>query len=271
MTHIKRFSPFHRVMHAFVALSFLGLVASGMPLRYSDAPWAVWLIKVLGGYREAGHIHRLCAVVTFGYFITHIFYVLYDIVKIRNFRFDPLGPDSLVPNMQDFSDINGHFKWFLGYGPRPRFDRWTYWEKFDYWAVFWGVGIIGMSGLVLWFPAFFGKVLPGWVFNVAQLIHGDEALLAAGFIFTIHFFNTHMRPEKFPMDTVIFTGRVTLDEFSRERPCQYERLKKRNELEAYASSPPPAVLLLLGSVFGLFLLTVGFFLLILIIIGQFFY
>ena len=85
----------------------------------------------------------------------------------------------------------------------------TYWEKFDYWAVFWGMAIIGGSGLMLWFPEAFARVLPGWVFNIALLVHGEEALLAVGFIFTIHFFNSHLRPDKFPMDMVIFTGRVT--------------------------------------------------------------
>ncbi len=71
--------------------------------------------------------------------------------------------------------------------------------------MFWGVAVIGMTGLMLWFPTVFTRVMPGWMINVATTIHSDEALLAVGFIFTIHFFNTHFRPEKFPMDTVIFT------------------------------------------------------------------
>ena len=118
----------------------------------------------------------------------------------------------------------GHFRWFVGLGPRPVFDRFTYWEKFDYWAVFWGMAIIGGSGLMLWFPVLFSRILPGWVFNIALLVHGEEALLAVGFIFTIHFFNGHLRPEKFPMDMVIFTGRVEEHEFQAERPAEYARL-----------------------------------------------
>jgi len=271
MKHIERFNAFHRVLHIVVAVSFLGLVASGMPLKYSQAPWAVWLMKAFGGYENTGLVHRVCAAVTFGYFVAHILYILYDIIIVRKFRFNPIGPESTVPNLKDIRDIYGHFKWFLGQGPRPQFDRWTYWEKFDYWAVFWGVGMIGVSGLFLWFPVFFGRFMPGWAFNVATIIHSDEALLAAGFIFTIHFFNTHMRPEKFPMDTVIFTGKLTLEEFRHERPLEYERLAAENRLgqfEAEAASPR---LFLFGSLFGLLLLVVGFFLLILIITGQFFY
>ena len=100
-------------------------------------------------------------------------------------------------------------RWFLRLGPQPRFDHFTYWEKFDYWAVFWGMGVIGGSGLVLWFPEFFSRFLPGSWFNIALLVHGEEGLLAVGFIFTIHFFNSHLRPDKFPMDPVIFTGHVS--------------------------------------------------------------
>ncbi|MEK6630080.1 MAG: hypothetical protein AABY89_05020, partial [Acidobacteriota bacterium] len=136
------------------------------------------------------------------------------------------GPTSMVPQPRDVFELIAHLRWFVGLGPRPRFDHFTYWEKFDYWAVFWGMAIIGASGLVLWFPERFAHVLPGWVFNIAMLVHGEEALLAVGFIFTIHFFNGHLRPEKFPMDTVIFTGRVTAREMREERQDEYARLLK---------------------------------------------
>lgn len=139
------------------------------------------------------------------------------------------GPDSLVPSLQDGRDFVAHVKWFVGRGPRPQFDRWTYWEKFDYFAVFWGVLIIGVSGLVLWFPLFFCRFLPGWLINIAVIVHSDEALLAAGFIFTFHFFNTHFRPERFPMDTVIFSGRITKTELLNERMRWYDRLKPQTQ------------------------------------------
>ena len=87
------------------------------------------------------------------------------------------------------------------------------------------MGVIGGSGLVLWFPEFFSQFLPGSWFNIALLVHGEEGLLAVGFIFTIHFFNSHLRPDKFPMDPVIFTGRVTRHEFMEERPAEFERLE----------------------------------------------
>ena len=143
--------------------------------------------------------------------------------------------NSLMFNGQDVKDFVASVKWFVGRGPRPSYGKWTYWEKFDYMAVFWGVVVIGSTGLVLWFPVVFTKFLPGWLINVAQIIHSDEALLAVGFIFTIHFFNTHLRPEAFPMDTVIFTGTVQAEEYKDDRPREFEELEKSGRLQEVSS------------------------------------
>lgn len=271
MAEFKRFNAYHRILHVVMAVSFIGLVASGMPIKYSNAPWAVWITKLLGGYHGAALIHRICAVITFGYFIAHIGYVLYYIGIVKKFRFNVFGPESMVPWITDIIDIVNNFRWFLGMGPRPQHDQWTYWEKFDYWAVFWGVGMIGVSGLFLWFPEFFGRFLPGWAFNVATVIHSDEALLAAGFIFTIHYFNTHLRPEKFPMDTVIFTGRLSLHELQHERPLEYQRLVAEKRLEEQETAPQASWKTDSGILFGFAIVLIGFFLLILILLGQFYY
>lgn len=144
----------------------------------------------------------------------------------------PFNPDSPMPNRQDVRDFVAHQKWFFGRGPKPQFDRWTYWEKFDYLAVFWGVFMIGLSGLVMWFPVFFTGFLPGWIINVALVIHSDEALLAAGFIFTFHFFNAHFRIEKFPMDSVIFSGRISREELEHDRGRWYARLVADGKLDS---------------------------------------
>ncbi len=254
-----------------MAISFIGLVASGMPIKYAQAPWAAWLMKLLGGYQTAGLIHRICAVITFGYFAAHILYVLRYIFTVKKLKFNILGPESMVPWIKDMEDIYRNFRWFLGLGSRPKLDQWTYWEKFDYWAVFWGVGMIGVSGLLLWFPVFFGRFLPGWAFNIATVIHSDEALLAAGFIFTIHFFNTHLRPEKFPMDTVIVTGAMSLRELEHERPLEYQRLVAENRLRESEVAPQPAWITNAGILFGFLIVFTGLFLLALILLGQFYY
>lgn len=95
---------------------------------------------------------------------------------------------------------------------------------------------------MLWFPEIFGAFLPGWVFNVATIIHTDEALLATGFIFTVHFFNTHGRPEKFPMDFVIFNGELPKEEFIEERGDQWKRYEEEGILEQYVKEKPSGVL-----------------------------
>src|SRR3972149_12339534 len=90
--------------------------------------------------------------------------------------------------------------------------------------------IIGTTGLLLWFPELFTRVLPGWTVNVATIIHSDEALLATAFIFTVHFFNTHFRLDKFPMDITIFTGRESLEELKEDRPREYQKLMETGQL-----------------------------------------
>lgn len=231
--YFRRFKKSQRITHIFVILSFILLALTGMMLKFAHMPWAYNMAKIVGGVNVAGNIHRFAAVITFGYFAFHLFSLIKTMIKqhISPMKFI-FGKDSLWPNKQDLKDVIGTVKWFLGQGPRPYYGRWTYWEKFDYLAVFWGVAIIGFSGLILWMPEYFTKLFPGWLINVAQIIHSDEALLAVGFIFTIHFFNTHLRPESFPMDTVIFTGHVPVEEYKKDRPKEYEELEKAGKLDS---------------------------------------
>jgi hypothetical protein len=111
---------------------------------------------------------------------------------------------------------------------------------------------------MLWFPEFFTRFIPGSFLNVATIIHSDEALLAVGFIFTVHFFNTHLRPEKFPMDIVVFTGRMELEEFKRDKPAEYEALVKSGQLEHYLVEPYPPIVIRAVRVFGWTALAIGF-------------
>jgi cytochrome b subunit of formate dehydrogenase len=196
-------------------------------------------------------------------------HLVYLLVRIgRRWRtFNWFGPLSLVPNWQDLKDITAMFQWFLGRRPRPVFDRWTYWEKFDYWAVFWGMAIIGGSGMMLAFPSATASVLPGWMFNVATIVHGEEAVLAAVFLFTVHFFNNHFRPDKFPLDTVMFTGAVPLEEFRREHALEYQRLVASGELARHLVDAPSRAMTLGSKVLGFTLIAIGLVLLVLVLAG----
>ncbi len=268
----RRFKPIHIFMHLLVITSFLGLSLTGLPLKFSGQHWAIALMDFYGGTANAGMIHRICAGITFVYFgmalvmSIHFLFIRKDIKG--NFIQRLFGPDSLCPNLRDILDVLGMLKWFFFSGPKPTFERWTYWEKFDFIAVFWGMFAIGGSGLMLWFPEFFGLFLPGWAFNVATIVHSDEALLATGFIFTVHFFNTHGRPEKFPMDFVIFNGQISKEEMIEERGDQWRRYEKDGVTEQFACQKNSGVVYdFLFKGFGFIALFTGLGLLLLMILA----
>jgi cytochrome b subunit of formate dehydrogenase len=264
----QRFSLTWRIAHLMFALSLMLLTLTGIPLFYPDAPWAKPLMTLLGGPENAGLVHRVNAVIFAGVFFWHLIYMS---IKIgRNWKnFKIFGPNSLIPSIQDGKDMIAMFKWFLGLAPRPVFDRWTYWERFDYWAPFWGVTIIGVSGLLMWVPSITAEYLPGWVFSVAAIFHSEEAFLAVVFLFTVHFFNNHFRPDKFPLDRVMFTGTMTLEELQHQHPLQYQRLMESGELEKHLVDAPSKTLWTLSTALGFTLIVVGLSLLTLVAIGFF--
>jgi cytochrome b subunit of formate dehydrogenase len=268
--HYRRFGPIERVMHAFLMITFIGCALTGVPLLFADHTWAAVVVKLMGGFQGAALVHRICAVIMTAVFVGHVVRVFVRAFLAKDWLAYFWGPYSMVPNLKDGQDIVGMFKWFFGRGPRPQFDRYTYWEKFDYWAVFWGMFIIGGSGFMLWFPTFFAGFLPGWVFNVATIVHGEEALLAVGFIFTIHFFNGHLRPEKFPMDLVIFTGRLSEHELKDERPLEYARLVEQGRLAQIEDVAPKAEAVLFARVIGTVGVLLGVLTIVLIVYGAVF-
>ena len=174
-------------------LSFLGLAGTGCPLVFSDEPWARAIVAVLGSFEVAGWLHRVFASLLIAVFAMHLGRLGRRLLVHKDWGI-LWGPYSMVPQPRDLRDLIGHLRWFVGRGPRPASTdiptgrssttgrcsgAWASWRL----------------GLFLWFPVFFSRFLPGWIFNVALLIHGEEALLAVGFIFTMHFFNGHLRPE----------------------------------------------------------------------------
>lgn len=234
---VRRWRPFYTGLHVVFMCSFLALAFTGLPLHFAGRPWAARIMRFVGGPPVASSVHRFAAMVMMGCVAAYIVNVVYRFIVKRE-KGLWTGPNTMLPRWKDVTDFVGNFGWFLFLRPKPRFDRWTYWEKFDFWAVFWGMFIIGGSGLMLWFPETFTEVMPGWVLNAAIIIHGDEALLAVGFIFTVHMFHSNLRPEKFPMDRLYYTGRITEDEFREERPLEYARAIEAGEYEAMLDDPP---------------------------------
>ena len=235
--YFRRFSVGWRIAHLVLAVAVMALVLTGTAVLFSGEPWARYVMNLLGGPKIAAAIHRTAALTFIVVFFGHLLVVAWNIYWAKG-KFQWFGPTSMVPNWQDIKDIGRMFAWFVGLAPRPQFDRWSYWEKFDYWAPFWGMMVIGLSGLMLWFPTVTASFLPGWVFNIATIVHAEEAILAAVFLFTVHYFNVHWRPDKFPMDIVMATGAVPLEEFKHEHRLEYERLEASGELEKYLVKPP---------------------------------
>jgi cytochrome b subunit of formate dehydrogenase len=254
--YVRRFTKMNIRLHLTIIVTFLLLALTGLPLKFADAGWAQALMTLLGGVESANFIHRIAAIGTFGYALFHLGNIFYRLAITRE-RGLFWGPNSMVPQPKDIMDVLKSFRYFLYLGDRPANDRWNYIEKFDYLAVFWGVMIIGMSGLFLWFPMFFTQFVPGWFINAAYVIHSDEALLATGFIFIFHFFHTHLRPESFPMDIVVFTGKMSLERFKEERPLEYQRILDNGELDDYLVPPPTAGERRRAYVWGTLFLSVG--------------
>ncbi|MGA9061016.1 MAG: hypothetical protein WB341_05030 [Terracidiphilus sp.] len=266
--YFVRFTRAQRYLHAVLFTTFLGLAATGLPLRFSESIWARGLARAVGGFGAILFFHKFCALVLTIAFLIHLKDVFQRGVVHRE-KGIFWGPTSMVPNWKDFRDLFSHMRWFLGLGPKPQFERYAYWEKFDYWAVFWGMVVIGFSGYAMWFAPFFARFLPGWALNAVLVIHSEEGLLAILFIFSIHFVNTHLRPDTFPMDMVIFTGVESEEEFKLKRPEEYARVAAQGKLESRIGIAPPVWLLNFSKVVGFTAIFIGLLLLVLTLTAYF--
>lgn len=253
---IKRFTPIQRLFHSLLIISFMILCATGLSRLYIMSGWGKWLAGVFGGYESALVIHIYTGIFMICGFMVHALYLL---TKINSKNI--VGPDSLLPRGKDITDFFSHIGWFLGIKKMPRFDRWGYWEKFDYWAVFWGMMIIGITGLIMAFPLIATRFIPGWGLNIALWIHRIEAFLAMAHIFIIHFFIAHLRRHNFPMDRTMFEGSADLESVLTEKPSWIDRLKNSGELDEMmvveAAPSQKAIFFVFGYAvvaFGLFLL-----------------
>jgi cytochrome b subunit of formate dehydrogenase len=262
--YIWRFTTPQRLAHGITVVAFFALTITGLPLRFSCAIWAPGLMKVIGGVTVAGLIHRVAGVILVVNLLAHVVQVSIRILRSPDRKSHLWGPDSLVPQPRDAVQMWQMMKYFLGRGPMPRFPRWSYMEKFDYFGSFWGIALLGTTGVVRWFPGLFAGWLPGWAFNVAAVFHAEEALLAASFLFLVHFFNVHLRPDKFPLDGVMWTGRARLEVLEEEHPAMTEtwtdvaaKPVSTAPVADLPAPPPPHWLTITGAAFGIFAAAAG--------------
>ena len=260
-TAYVRFSKFHRWAHVILLVAFLGLTLTGLPLKYSHTAWARALAETLGGFSSMGLWHRIFGLVSFSYLVIYVIWAAVRIMtkprRVGSLTAVVFGGDSPIPNRRDLGDFIKMMRWFFGLGSKPSFERWGYWEKVDIWGALADIVIIGLTGLILWFPELVTQYLPGRTLNIAKVIHSTQALLATGFVFAIHFFNTHVRPEKFPMDLSMFVGLVSEEELKEERPDYYERLRREGRLEEFQATVPSRRVLRLVTFGGSIAIAVG--------------
>lgn len=217
----QRFNMVQRIQHGLLALSFTVLVLSGMPLKFAHVEWAHYLQLLFGGFDGARLAHRIGADVMIFTWIWHTLYLMYQWKK-AGFS---LRSWTMFPTLKDVSDFFGTLKYGLGLqkAPPPA-GRFQFKEKFDYFAVYWGMPIMVLSGLVLWFPIFFGNKFSELTLGISYIAHSDEALLAMLAILIWHFYNTHFNPDHFPMNSVFYSGVMTESEMEREHPLEKAKI-----------------------------------------------
>lgn len=255
---LRRFSASARWFHTVLVVCFMALSVTGIAWMYIETPFGQGLARIFGGYEIAILAHRIFGLVLMVAFASHLAYLL---GKARRMPPGSLsGPDSLVWTWGDFRTFFHHIGWLLGRRAQPVFDRWTWWQKFDYWAVWWGLIIVGSTGLILFDPVLTAKVFPGWTMNVARWVHKIEALLAMGHIFVVHFFIESYRPKAFPLNTHVFHGAADLDHITQEHPAWVERLQSQGKLNDHLTTQPPKLVQFAYFGFGVSMVALGLFL-----------
>jgi cytochrome b subunit of formate dehydrogenase len=224
---IIRFDIHQRAQHWLMLSGVILLSITGWPLRGAGVGAVQFADRVessrkflalFGGPHGAGLVHRFAAVLIILSGVYHIVYLAF-LAKKR------ILPMSMLPTLKDAFDIRDNLLHMLGLRKeRPKFDRYNYLEKFDYWAVFWGIVMMVGTGFIFWFPVQFAKVAPAWALSAAQIVHGEEATLAAIFLFVVHFYNAHLKPSIFPMNWAWLNGQTTLEYMKDEHPAEYERM-----------------------------------------------
>lgn len=214
-----------RIQHIIMVISFLVLVATGLPVRYHDTVWAKFLINLFGGFEMRGIIHRTFGVIMIIGFVYHILYIAYLWI-VRRMSL------TLIPNFKDARDVFHNLGYFIGIAKQPpKFDHFNYIEKAEYLALIWGTIVMIATGLILWFPEVSICFLPNAAFDISTVLHSCEALLAFLAILVWHSYYAHLNPDVFPMSKVWITGKISEEELKHHHLFEYERLKEKEVIK----------------------------------------
>ncbi len=213
-----RFDVGQRLQHILLIISFTTLVLTGVPQKFIWAGWAQAMVLGMGGIDLTRIVHRTAAII---FILEAAFHFGAIALSVLRGRFVP----SMIPGWKDVVDALAYFRYCFGReSERPRFGRYDYRQKWEYWGVILGGILMIGTGLVLMYPALITQILPGEVVPMARELHGGEALLAFLVIVTWHLYSAHVNPEHFPGDNSIFTGRISRKRMLEEHPLEYARL-----------------------------------------------
>ena len=226
---VVRMSRAQRIQHLVMLVSFTALVLTGFALKYPDS----WLAALLGSSEPFRRIsHRVAGVLLIAVGIFHLWYVG-STTEGRKALWD------MLPRRKDVADFIQAMRYYvLGNSTKPKFARFNYAEKAEYWAVVWGTIIMGLTGVMVWFKVEVFGFLPRWIIEVALAIHFYEAILATLAIVVWHLYNVIFDPDVYPLNWALVDGRVSEDYYKEEHELDYEQMKL-NEL-AQASEDQPA-------------------------------
>ncbi len=219
--YFQRFGLQFRIQHAVLFLGTLGLIFTGIPLWCLGRPgygWTQNVVSFFGSVETIRCLHRAFGVSLILVSVYHLLYTVYT----REGRRELIA---LLPGPKDIVDVMKNSLYFLGLSKeRPQFRRYSYLEKFDYWAVYWGCVIMIGTGLVQWFPEATAQYAPWLTYELAAEIHAGEAILATLSLFIWHFYNVHFNPSRFPGTLLWLRGRMSREEMLHEHPLEYEKL-----------------------------------------------
>jgi formate dehydrogenase subunit gamma len=219
-----RFSLLQRAEHFAVMSVFFVLAVTGFPQKFYDHRWAQVLTGWLGGVDTARWFHRAAGLAFAALLTAHVLRLVVEVVRGRVSL-------SMVPTRQDFRDAVQTLRYYFGLTEQqPKFDRFDYRQKFEYWGLLLGSTIVVGTGLVLLFPILTAWLLPGQIIPAAYLAHSQEGLMAFLVIIVWHIYNAHFNPDVFPFDTTIFVGTISEERMRHEHPLELERLERERHV-----------------------------------------
>jgi formate dehydrogenase subunit gamma len=221
---VIRMSLLFRMQHLLLTVLLMVLAVTGFSLMYHENSLAQWIIRLEGGIHNRGIVHRVAAVLLMSSLVYHIFYMLFS-------REGKLELRQFFLTKRDFDDVLLSLRYNLGTAKEyPRFGRYGYKEKFQYWGTSAGIVLISLTGIMLWAEEFSMIFFPKFILDLALIIHGYQGLMGFVLLFLWHLYNVHLHPSVFPMNPSWITGKVSAEWLRREHPLEYEKLKEEGLL-----------------------------------------